>query len=76
MASSAWREGGVLFVTWDEDDGSADNQVATLVVSPTLRPTKPGDPYDHYSLFATVEDLLGLPRLPAVASTAATTLCC
>ena len=76
MASSAWREGGVLFVTWDEDDGSADNQVVTLVVSPTLRPTRPNDPYNHYSLFATVQDLLGLPRLPAVASTPAVMLCC
>ena len=76
LASPAWQSGGALFVTWDEDDGSGANQVATLIISPTLRPTQPNQSYSHYSLLATIEDRLGLPRLAAVASTPAITLCC
>ena len=76
MASSAWQHGGVLFITWDEDDGSADNHIATLVISPSLRPTDPAAPYTHLSLLATIEDLLGVPRLATVASTPAISLCC
>ena len=62
-ASKAWQEGGVLFITWDEDDGSGSNQVATLVVSPGLAGHQSTRPYDHYSLLATIEDLLGVARL-------------
>ena len=76
QASSAWRNGGLLFITWDEDRGATGNRVATLVISPTLRPTDPAAAYDHRSLLATVEDRLGLPRLAPVASTPAIALCC
>src|SRR6184192_907774 len=37
-ASKAWKSNGVLFITWDEDDFSGDNQVLTLVVTPGLKP--------------------------------------
>ena len=34
-ASATYRAGNtVLFITWDEDDGSNGNQVATIVISP------------------------------------------
>jgi hypothetical protein len=66
-ASPAWARGGVLFVTWDEDDGNNGNHVATVVVSPRLVAHRSARPYDHYSLLATVEDLLGVPRLGAAA---------
>ena len=62
-ASSAWREDGVLFITWDEDDGSQSNRVLTLVVRPDSTLHASARPYDHYSLLATVEDLLGVARL-------------
>lgn len=62
-ASAAWKDNGVLFVTWDEDDGSAGNRVLTLVVTPGLGHTDTNVAYDHYSLLATVEDLLGVGRL-------------
>jgi phospholipase C len=65
--SSAWRAGGVLFLTWDEDDGSAQNRVATLVIAPNLKQHQSARPYTHYSLLATVEDRLGLGRLGAAA---------
>jgi hypothetical protein len=63
LASAAWRDGGLLLITWDEDDGNAANRVATLVVAPALRAHATGAALDHYSLLATVEDRLGLPRL-------------
>jgi hypothetical protein len=63
LASPAWTSGGVLFLTWDEDDGSSTNQVATIVASPNQGAHRSARAYTHYSLLATVEDLLGVPRL-------------
>lgn len=62
-ASAAWTPGAVLFITWDEDDHSAGDNVLTLVVTPGGKYTVSHARYDHYSLLATVEDLLGVPRL-------------
>lgn len=70
MASKAWSEDGVLFITWDEDDGSADNRVLTLVVAPQGVHRVSSRPYTHYSLLASVEDLLGVGRLGKAASAA------
>jgi phosphatidylinositol-3-phosphatase len=69
-ASSAWKSGGVLFITWDEDDGSTDNQVLTLVVAPGVSHRTSRKPYTHYSLLATMEDLLGVGRLGQAAGAA------
>ena len=63
LGSAAWQKDGLLLIVWDEDDGSADNQVALLVVAPKLSQHLTSKPHDHYSLLATVEDRLGLPRL-------------
>lgn len=62
-ASQAWKSGGVLFITWDEDDSSSDNHVLTLVVAQGTGHRSSSKPYTHYSLLATVEDLLGVGRL-------------
>jgi hypothetical protein len=62
LASSGWQQGGLLFITWDEDDGSGDNHVLTLVVSPRLATHSTSRRHDHYSLLATAEDQLGVPR--------------
>jgi phosphatidylinositol-3-phosphatase len=70
MASTAWSSSGVLFITWDEDDGSLDNSVLTLVVAPNGGHKVSSRPYTHYSLLATIEDLLGVGRLGAAASAA------
>jgi len=61
--SKAWMANGVLFIVWDEDDGSADNSVLSLVVAPKQSHRVSSRPYTHYSLLATVEDLLGVGRL-------------
>jgi hypothetical protein len=53
-----------VFVTWDEDDGSAANRVALIAVAPTI-PARTRDHarLSHYSLLRTTEQLLGLRPL-------------
>jgi acid phosphatase len=63
LAAPAWRQNGLLLITWDEDDGRGGNRVPALVVAPNLIQHQTARAYDHYSLLATVEDRLGLPRL-------------
>ena len=60
---------GVVFVTWDEDDGGSANHVLTLVLG-ARTPIDPSGPYSHPSLLATVEDLMAVGRLPATAGVA------
>jgi phospholipase C len=78
-ASAAWRQGGALFVTWDEGNGGdastvgaggavagccGGGHVLTLVIAPGLTPaTEVSVPYTHASLLATVEDAFRLPLL-------------
>ena len=70
LATSAWREGGVLFITWDEGEDSA-NSVLTLVVEPGMQPVSSKADYNHFSLLAAVEDRLGVPRLGNAANASA-----
>jgi len=77
-ASAAWKDHGVLFVTWDESDGDDSAVVApgrivpsgggghimTLVITPGLRHgIRVAVAYNHYSLLATIEDAFGLTLL-------------
>ncbi len=60
-SSTAWEQGGVLFITWDES-GAANGRVALLVVTPKLH-GQLTMPLNHYSLLATIADRLRVPRL-------------
>jgi phosphatidylinositol-3-phosphatase len=62
LDSNAWLDDGMLVITWDEGEDSA-NSVLTLVIRPNPLIHKSATPYDHYSLLATIEDLLGVARL-------------
>lgn len=76
MASPGYREGGAIFLLWDEGDTDATyawsyvfhrpQNIPLIVVSESL--VAPGfvssTTYGHDSYLATVEDALGLPRLP------------
>jgi acid phosphatase len=71
MASAAYARGGVIFLTWDEAEGrngNAPDQIPMIVISSRI--VHPGftsaKPYSHRSYLATVEDMLGLPRLATV----------
>jgi hypothetical protein len=64
IGSAAWRKDGVLFIVWDEDEErSGPNRVPLIVVAPNLKDQHTDTHYDHYSLLATIEDRLGVPRL-------------
>ncbi|HEV8228808.1 MAG TPA: alkaline phosphatase family protein [Candidatus Limnocylindria bacterium] len=68
VAADAWRDRGVLFVTWDEGDGGdTSNLVPLIVIASPVGPRRSDAAYDHYSLLATIEDLFGLDRLGAAA---------
>jgi len=58
--------GGVVFVTWEE--GNASTTLPFFAVGPDVKPGYAGGvPYTHGSLLKTVEEILALPTLPAVA---------
>ena len=62
--SGAWRDGGVLFITWDEAFDSPQNLVATIVVSPLVPSGFDSSvPHSHYSLLRTIQEGFGLPCL-------------
>ena len=61
LDSPAWQQGGLLFITWDESEGTASNQVATLVISKAAaKGFQSAIAHDHYSLLRTIEDIWGL----------------
>jgi phosphatidylinositol-3-phosphatase len=71
-----WDEGSGGYPTEDCDDTTTDTscRVATIVISPSTSPgTTSGTFYSHYSLLATTEQLLGLPKLGQAASSSTMT---
>jgi phospholipase C len=81
LASPQYRDGTTaIFITWDEGEGGTSDRcatsasdvgchVATLVISPsTPRGTRSAQLFSHYSLLATAEQLLRLPRLGQAAT--------
>jgi hypothetical protein len=54
----------LLVVTFDEDDGSSANHIATLLVGPMVSPGTTSDQrIGHYNLLRTLEDMYGLAPL-------------
>lgn len=73
MASAAYKDGGVIFITWDEAEGRSGHsasQIPMIVVSDLLKSKglKVATKYSHKSYLATIEDILGLGRLDTVKS--------
>jgi phosphatidylinositol-3-phosphatase len=69
MASPGYKNGGVLFILFDEGYIrvlGAEANLAAIIVSERLakRPAKSNTRFDHRSYLATVQDIFGLPRLP------------
>ncbi|MBV9411017.1 MAG: hypothetical protein JO148_05435 [Acidimicrobiia bacterium] len=65
LASADYRAGNtVIFVVWDEP-----TPVPNIVISPTTPAgVVASEPFDHYSLLRTTEELLGLPFLGKAAT--------
>jgi hypothetical protein len=83
LNSTPYKSGTTaVFITWDEGSGgrtfkecdetdvtNASCIVPTIVISPTTPAgTRSGTFFSHYSLLATTEQLLGLPRLASASS--------
>jgi hypothetical protein len=62
-ASWARTHRSLLLVTWDEDEGSAANRIATIAVGDGVEPTTWSHRADHYTLLATLERSFGLRAL-------------
>jgi acid phosphatase len=56
-ADWAEQHDSLLIVTWDEDDGTEDNRIMTIVIGAHLKPGQYPQHYDHYSLLRTLTDL-------------------
>jgi hypothetical protein len=73
--SAAFRNGGLLFITWDEGSSNASccgdawgGHVATLVISPrSISGFRSSTAENHYSLLRTIEDGFQLGHLGAAA---------
>jgi phosphatidylinositol-3-phosphatase len=52
----------LLIVTWDEDDGSAANQIPTIFVGQVVKPGRYGQRITHYNVLATIEAAYHLRR--------------
>ena len=57
----------LLIVTFDEDSGSKDNHIATIVAGAGVQQTSSDQRVDHYGVLRTLEDMYGLPPLGAAA---------
>jgi acid phosphatase len=59
----------LLVVTFDEDDNSSDNHIATFLVGPMVRAGTSTQRTDHYRVLRTIEAMYGLPPLGAAGGT-------
>lgn len=66
-AQWAMTHNSLLIVTWDEDDGSSDNRVATLFVGPMVKPGSSSQRINHYTVLRMLSEMYGLSYLGASA---------
>ena len=59
-AQWAMAHNSLLIVTWDEDDGSTDNRVATIFIGAMVKPGSSTQHINHYNLLRTIEEMYGL----------------
>lgn len=71
----ATTHNSLLIVTFDEDDGSAGNQIATLFVGPMVQGGQYAEPINHFNVLRTIEDMYGLSYAGKSATAAAITDC-
>jgi hypothetical protein len=60
MASKAYKDGGAIFITWDENEGDG-NTIGLIVMSPFAKPGYANTiAYTHSSLLRSVQDVFAL----------------
>jgi len=71
MATDAYKNGGVIFLLWDEGDtsgGGAADDPPFIVISPLVKGGMVSQvPYDTSSYLKTVQTILGVDKLPCAA---------
>jgi phosphatidylinositol-3-phosphatase len=72
MASSAYMNGGAIFITWDEGETAAgvdDNPIGMIVLSPFAKVGYPNTTtrYDHSSTLKTNEEIFGVSLIQGAA---------
>ena len=64
MASSAYTDGGAIFITWDEGESNGvanDNPIGMIVLSSVAKPGYSNSTYyDHSSMLKTTEEIFGV----------------
>jgi hypothetical protein len=64
LASAPYREGGALFITWDEGEGGSDGPIGMIVMSPLARAGFASQTKTtHGSLLRTVQEIFGVGPL-------------
>jgi acid phosphatase len=69
IASPSYINGGTIFILWDEAqgrNGNSGDQIPMIVVNEKIKAFKTNTKYSHLSFLATLEDMMGLPRLATV----------
>ncbi|MDO8926830.1 MAG: alkaline phosphatase family protein [Sideroxyarcus sp.] len=62
-AQWAMTHNSLLIVTFDEDNGSEGNRIATIVVGQRVKPGKYAQRINHYGLLRVIEEMYGLRPL-------------
>jgi len=59
-AQWAKTHNSLLIITWDEDNGTANNHIATLFIGPMIQSGSSMQHINHYNILRTLEEMLGL----------------
>lgn len=59
----AQTNNSLLIVTFDEDQGTKANHIATIFVGPMVKAGSYGEKINHYNVLRTIEDMYGLSHL-------------
>ena len=63
----------LLILTWDEDDGTQNNQIVTLVLGEDVKPGRYDRHLTHYDVLRTLTDMYGLKPIGQAANATAMT---
>jgi len=53
----------LLIVTWDEDDGTQNNQIPTIIIGQDVKPGHYDKKINHYDVLRTLTDMYGLKSI-------------
>ncbi len=61
----AKKHNSLLILTWDEDNGSEDNRIVTILAGPMIKTGSSDQTVNHYSVLRTLLDMYDLPAINA-----------